>query len=409
MRAFLPYGRQLIEDDDIAAVAEALREPFLTTGPRVEAFEAALCDATGAEHVVACNSGTAALHLACLALDLGPGDQAIVPSITFLATANAPRLVGAEVVFADVDPDSGLMTTETFAEALRRAPSAKAVLPVHLNGSFAPMAEIGRLATERGLAVIEDACHALGTTYRAEGQEGRVGDGRFGELAAFSFHPVKAVTTGEGGAVAARDGRLAERMRRLRSHGLTRNREDFRHPDGAFDADGTAGPWYYEMHEPGLNYRIPDVLCALGISQLAKLDRFLRRRRQLAARYDRAIGTLGDLVRPAARPANCVSAFHLYPVLIDFEACGVSRTVVTERLSQLGIGTQVHYIPVHRQPYYRRRGGAVDLPGADAYYDRVLSLPIHPAMADDDVDRVLDALAGVLGLSRRMTLAAAGA
>jgi UDP-4-amino-4,6-dideoxy-N-acetyl-beta-L-altrosamine transaminase len=409
MSAFLPYGRQLIEDDDIAAVIEALREPFLTTGPRVGAFEAALRDATGAEHVVACSSGTAALHLACLALDLGPGGQAIVPSITFLATANAPRLVGAEVVFADVDPDSGLMTPETFEEALQRARSAKAVLPVHLNGSFAPMAEIGRLAAARGLAVIEDACHALGTTYRAEGREGLVGDGRFGELTVFSFHPVKAVTTGEGGAVATRDRRLAERMRRLRCHGLTRKREHLRHTDCALDADGTAAPWYYEMHEPGLNYRIPDVLCALGISQLGKLDRFLHRRRQLAAGYDRSISALGELVRPAARPAYCASAFHLYPVLIDIEACGVSRAVVTERLSQLGIGTQVHYIPVHRQPYYRGRGCAVDLPGADAYYDRVLSLPIHPAMADDDVDRVLDALAGALGLSRRVALAAAGA
>ena len=409
MSTFLPYGRQLIEDDDIAAVIAALRSDYLTTGPRVEAFEAALREVTGAKEIVACSSGTAALHLACLALDLRAGDQVIVPSITFLATANAARLTGAEVVFADVDPDSGLMTPDTLAEALDRAPCARAVLPVHLNGSFAPMAAIRRIAWARSLAVIEDACHALGTTYVAEGKEGRVGDGRFGELATFSFHPVKAIATGEGGAVATNDRRLASRMRTLRNHGMTRAAADFAHRDMAWDREGDLAPWYYEMHEPGLNYRIPDLLCALGLSQLAKLDRFIARRRQLAARYDRLIDGLGYAVRPVARPSNCTSGFHLYPVLVDFEACGITRAKAIERLRERGIGTQVHYIPVHRQPYYRGRPGAVDLPGADAYYDRVLSLPMFPALTDRDVERVVDTLGATLGLSHQSALVAAQA
>jgi dTDP-4-amino-4,6-dideoxygalactose transaminase len=312
-------------------------------------------------------------------------------------------------MFADVDPDSGLMTPDTFAEALERAPRAKAAFPVHLNGSFAPMGEIRRMAAERGVALVEDACHALGTTYRAEGREGTVGDGRSSELATFSFHPVKAIATGEGGAVATNDGRLADRMRTLRNHGMTRRPADFEGRDHGRDADGQVAPWYYEMHEPGLNYRIPDVLCALGVSQLAKLDRFVARRRQLAAVYDRLTGSLDEILRPVARPANCTSAFHLYPVLIDFEACGIRRAALMAHLREKGIGTQVHYIPVHRQPYYRDRSRGIELPGADAYYDRVLSLPIFPAMTDGDAERVVEALAGALSFSRPRALSAARA
>ena len=382
--AFLPYGRQTIEDDDIAAVAAALRDDFLTTGPRVEAFETAFAAAVGARHAVACANGTAALHLAMLALDVRPAEVCIVPSITFLATANCARYVGAEVVFADVDPESGLMTPETLADAVARAGGRRiaAVLPVHLRGDVAELPALRRIAGAAGAALVEDACHAVGARMTFDNIPARAGDNRWSEMAVFSFHPVKTLTTAEGGMVTTADLRLAERLRRFRSHGMIR--------------PGGAEPWWYEMAEIGFNYRLPDVLCALGLSQLAKLPRFAARRRALAARYGTALAPLAPLVRPAARPPGSDPAPHLMTVLIDFAAAGKTRVEVVEALRARGVGSQVHYIPVHRQPYYVARYDALDLPGAEAWYDRCLSLPLYPAMADDDVDRVAGALAEIL-------------
>lgn len=400
MPDFLPYGRQTIEADDIAAVTEALQSDFLTTGPRVDAFESALRQASGSTFAVACSNGTAALHLASLTLNLGPHDQVIVPSVTFLATANAPRFLGAEIVFADVDPDTGLLTAATLAEALARAPRARAVFPVHLNGAWCDMPAIARVARDRGLLIIEDACHALGTTYHivSEGETitGLVGDCRWSDLTCFSFHPVKAIAMGEGGAITAKEQHFDSALRLGRSHGLTRNVADFRNSDLAFGDDGEAAPWYYEMHEPGYNYRVPDVLCALGISQLAKLDRFVARRRELAALYDAALAPLAQIARPVPSSPTCRSAYHLYVVAIDFTAAGTTRYAVVEALRSSGIGTQVHYVPVHTQPYYRKHSGDTKLPGARAYYERALSLPLFPAMSDDDVPRVVTALRAAL-------------
>jgi UDP-4-amino-4,6-dideoxy-N-acetyl-beta-L-altrosamine transaminase len=396
--AFLPYGRQLIEEDDIAAVTAALRADYLTTGPTVEAFERAFAKHVGAAHAVACSSGTAALHLAAIALGLGAGDWLIVPSMTFLATANAARFVGAEVEFADVDADTGLLTEATLSEAIERARRAgrklKAVSVVHLAGRTAPMAAIAARAGE--LPVMEDACHALGTTYDDAGSRARVGDGRHGTLAAFSFHPVKTIAVGEGGMITTNDAGLAARMRLARNHGMTRDPDAFRERAAATSAQGKINPWYYEMHEPGYNYRLPDILCALGLSQLAKLDRFSARRRALAACYDAALAPLAPLVRTVPPVAGCNPVLHLYVVLIDFAGLGITREQVMTELRARGIGTQVHYIPVHRQPYYRSRYGEIALPGADAYYARALSLPLFPSMADDDVTRVTQALAEVL-------------
>jgi len=382
--AVLPYGRQTIEDDDIAAVAEALRADFLTTGPRVEAFERAFADTVGAPHAVACANGTAALHLAMLALDVAEGEVCIAPSITFLATANCARFVGADVVFADVDPDTGLMTPDTLADALARAGGrrVRAVLPVHLRGDVAELPALEALAAEAGAVLVEDAPHALGSTMNFGGLNERVGDCRHSAMATFSFHPVKTIATGEGGMITTRDDRLAERLRRLRSHGMVR-------PPGA-------EPWWYEMPELGFNYRLPDVLCALGLSQLGKLKRFVARRRALAARYAERLAAL-PAVRLAATPAWSDPALHLLVALIDFEGVGRSRLAVAEALRARGVGSQVHYIPVHRQPYYRQRYGELALPGAEAWYARCLSLPLFPGMADDDVDRVVDALAAALG------------
>jgi UDP-4-amino-4,6-dideoxy-N-acetyl-beta-L-altrosamine transaminase len=381
---FLPYGRQTIEDDDVAAVTAALRADFLTTGPTVEAFEAAFKAKVGAEQAIAVANGTATLHLAMLALGVGEGDVCIAPSVTFLATANCARYVGAEVVFADVDPDSGLMTPETLAEALTRAPGrrVKAVLPVHLRGDVCDLPVLRELAAGAGAVLVEDAPHALGSVATFDGVAHPVGDGAYSAFASFSFHPVKTLATGEGGMLTTNDAALAARARSLRGHGMVR-------PAGA-------EPWVYEMPELGFNYRIPDVLCALGISQLAKLDRFVARRRTLTALYAEKLAALAPTVRLAQSPAWSDPALHLLTVLIDFEAAGTTRRAVVEALKAKGVGSQVHYIPVHGQPYYQARYGALDLPGADAWYARCLTLPLYPTMEDGDVDRVVEALAAAL-------------
>jgi UDP-4-amino-4,6-dideoxy-N-acetyl-beta-L-altrosamine transaminase len=399
-RPFLPYGRQTIEDDDIAAVTAALASDYLTTGPRVEAFEAAFAQAVGARHAVACNSGTAALHLAMMALDVQPGEVVIAPAITFAATANAARFQGAEVVFADVDPDSGLMTPRTLADALTRLEGRRlrAILPVHLTGAAADLPAIRALADEHGAAVVEDACHALGTTMAFDNIPERAGDCRHSAMACFSFHPVKTIATGEGGMVTTNDATLAARLALFRSHGITRDPAAFTAPDISLDADGAANPWAYEMQALGFNYRIPDVLCALGLSQLAKLDRFAARRRALAARYHALLAPLAPMIRPALVPATSDPALHLFVALIDFEAAGQTRAVIMRALAARGVGTQVHYIPVPRQPYYLGRYGEPNLPGSDAWYARALSLPLFPGMADDDPDRVVGALTDILGL-----------
>lgn len=381
---FLPYGRQTIEEDDIAAVAQALRGDFLTTGPTVEAFETAFAAKVGAAHAVACSNGTASLHLAMLALGIGPGDTCIVPSITFLATANCAAYVGAEVVFADVDQDSGLMTPDTLADAMDRATGpVKAVLPVHLRGDVCDLPGLARLAAEAGAVLVEDAPHALGSVMDFGGGPERVGDCSHSAMASFSFHPVKTIATGEGGMLTTNDGALAAKLKALRSHGMTR-------PPGA-------DPWVYEMAQPGFNYRLPDINCALGLSQLSKLDRFTGRRRRLTALYEQRLGGLNAFTL-AESPAWSDPALHLLSVLIDFEALGVTRAEVMARLSAAGIGSQVHYIPVHTQPYWQGRNGPLDLPGAQAWYDRCLSLPLYPAMDDGDVERVAVALERALGL-----------
>ena len=388
---FLPYGRQTIEDDDVAAVAAALRADFLTTGPTVEAFETAFKAKVGAEHAIAVANGTATLHLAMMALGVGAnegkgGDVCIAPSVTFLATANCARYVGAEVVFADVDPDSGLMTPETLAEALKRAEGrrVRAVLPVHLRGDVCDLPALRDLAASAGATLVEDAPHALGSVGTFDGAAHPVGDGAYSSFASFSFHPVKTLATGEGGMLTTNDAALAARARSLRGHGMQR-------PAGA-------EPWWYEMPELGFNYRIPDVLCALGISQLAKLDRFVARRKALTALYRQKLAALAPAVRLAESPAWSDPALHLLTVLIDFEALGTTRLAVVEALKARGVGSQVHYIPVHRQPYYQSRYGALDLPGADAWYARCLTLPLYPTMAYGDVDRVVEALAKSLSL-----------
>jgi len=390
--SFLPYGRQTIEDDDIEAVVAALKSDLLTTGPRVAEFEAALAAAVGVEHAVACSNGTAALHMAVRAADLAPGEVCIVPAMTFLATADACAFEGAEVVFADVDPATGLMTPDSLSEALYRArfQRVRAILPVHLRGDPVDLPAMRDMAERAGAVVIEDACHAIGGTTDWD----RAGGCGASAMACFSFHAVKTLCLAEGGAVTTNDADVADRLRRLRNHGATRDPSRFRAPE-AF-TDDQANPWWYEQDELGWNYRLPDVNCALGISQLKKLPRFAERRRRLAALYREALAPIMPLVRTIDAPAYADPCLHLFGVLIDFEAAGVTRPEAIARLRAKGIGTQVHYIPVPWQPYWRAQGPQPPFPGAEAYYRQTLSLPLYPLMDDADPARVASALAEVL-------------
>lgn len=385
----LPYGRHTIDDDDIAAVVEALRAPALTCGPLVARFESALATWLGGKHVTVCANGTAALHLAYAALGIGNGDEIITTPITFSATAAAAYYVGARVRLGDVDR-AGNLTPES-VEALI-TPRTRAIVPVHLGGLPVDLDGLRTLARSRGLLLVEDACHALGATFRGR----KIGAGG-SDAVVFSFHPVKHVTTGEGGAVVVRDAHVQARLQRLRHHGIERDASHFEHP--------SPGPWAYEVQELGFNYRLPDFACALGIAQLAKLDRFLSARRAIAARYREELArvfTSGG-VEPPLEIADRESAYHLFAVAIDFERFNTTRVAVVERLADAGIATQVHYIPLLHHPLHAQRCGDERLtprPGADRYYARTLSLPIYPSLDASDVTRVVEQLHLALGASK---------
>lgn len=390
MSSFLPYGRQSISEADIAAVAEVLRSDYLTTGPYVDRFEAALADYVGAREAVVVANGTAALHLAAMTFGLTERDVVIVPSITFAASANCIAYCGAQVVFADVDPTTGLMTDETFDEALAAIPEDHrfaGVIPVHYSGRPVKLDYISRVCVERSAFVIEDACHAIGTV----GPQGKAGSCSTSSMAVFSFHPVKTLTTGEGGAITLNDSDLAHRLRQLRSHGIERDPSRFE--------TGETGPWVYEMQTLGFNYRLPDLNCALGISQLNQLPEFLARRAALVAAYRDALAKSNLPVGWVAPQPGETPAFHLFAVTIDFAGLGVTREAVMASLRDRGVGTQVHYIPVHRQPWWQGRTLAPrDLPGADEYYRTTLSLPLYAGMNDADPARVVAALSEVLNV-----------
>jgi len=397
---FLPYARQMIDDDDIAAVVKVLGSDWLTTGPSISAFEQALSEVVGSRGAAVCSSGTAALHVSALAIGLGPGDRAVVPSLSFLATANAVRYVGAEVVFADVDPGSGLMGADDLATALNTTQdgSVRAVFPVHLNGQSAEMSAIAGIAREREIMIIEDASHALGTRFiEPDGTAADVGGCRHSDMAVFSFHPAKTIAMGEGGAITSNGTELLARSRRLRNHGMVREPSSFQQRDLAFE-EGELNAWYYEMSELGFNYRASDLNCALGLSQLSKLHWFARKRRALATHYDGLLADLAPIVRPLDRVSQCRPAWHLYVVHVNFGSAKKSRAATMRELRGHGIGTQVHYLPLHMQPYYRARYGDQKLPGAEQYYATALSLPLHVNMEEEDVELVVARLAETLGV-----------
>jgi UDP-4-amino-4,6-dideoxy-N-acetyl-beta-L-altrosamine transaminase len=379
----IPYGRQDIRDEDIAAVDAVLRSDWLTQGPTVGLFEDAVRSYCGARFAVAMNSATSALHVACLALDLGPGDVMWTSPNTFVASANAARLCGADVDFVDIDSRTYNMSTSALAERLaharRHGRLPKVVMPVHFAGQSCDMRAIGKLAKEFGFAVIEDASHAIGGRYAGE----PVGGCGYSAIAVFSFHPVKIVTTAEGGMALTNDSRLAERMRLLRSHGVTRDPGNMRSP--------SPGPWYYEQIDLGLNYRMTDIHAALGASQMKRVDAYVRARHEIARRYDERLAGLA--LRLPWQDPEAYSAYHLYPVCIDASRTRRSRREVFDHLRARGIGVNVHYIPVHTQPYYRDRGfDGRTFAEAERYYSAALSLPLYPALDEGQQERVVRAL-----------------
>ncbi|WP_323905673.1 UDP-4-amino-4,6-dideoxy-N-acetyl-beta-L-altrosamine transaminase [Aeromonas veronii] len=373
----IPYGRQSISDADIEAVVAVLKSDYLTQGQAVPAFEQGLADYCQVPHVVACSNGTTALHLACAVLDIGAKDTVWVSAVSFVASANCVRYCNANVDFVDVDPATGNLDVvaldKKLQQAVRTHSLPKALIAVHLAGQPCDLEEIGALCRQYGIVLIEDACHALGAHY----QGSPIGSCRHSDMTVFSFHPVKPITTAEGGAVTTRDQVLADKLRLYRSHGITRDPQALLMP--------SPGEWYYEQQLLGFNYRLTDIQAALGLSQLSRLDQFITQRRELARRYDALLSPLP--VQPLQQSNNRQSGYHLYVIQV------AERDQVFARLRAAGIGVNVHYIPIPAQPYYRGLGhDPADYPGAQAYYQGAISLPLFPALTLSEQQQVVDAL-----------------
>lgn len=383
----IPYGRQDISESDIDAVVSVLRSDFLTQGPVVPRFEQALCERLGVRHAVAVNSATSALHVACLALGLGPGEVLWTVPNTFVASANCGRYCGAEVDFVDIDPRTWNMSVPALSDKLRAASRAKrlpnVLVPVHFAGQPTEQEAIWELAREFGVKVVEDASHSVGASRNGE----PVGSCKWSDVTVFSFHPVKIITSGEGGVATTNDSSLFERMEMLRTHGITRDAPRF--------VGSSAGSWYYEQQLLGFNYRMTDLQAALGLAQLGRIDQFLARRNYLAERYDGALAPL-PLLRPTVQPGNR-SAYHLYVVrLRDGEGVAGHRRVM-DQMRAAGIGVNVHYTPVHLQPYYARLGFRRGMyPESEAHGSEAMTLPLFPRLTDAEQDQVIRALESVL-------------
>jgi len=382
---FIPYGRQSISEEDIAAVVEVLRSDWLTQGPTVEQFEQAVADYCGARYAVAVSNGTAALHLAALAAGFTHDDEVITSPITFVASANCIVYTGATPVFSDIDAETYCIDPEQIKSKITSR--TKGLIPVHFTGQPCDMGAIAKIAEQQNLTVIEDAAHAIGACYEVDGVSFKVGSCAHSDMTIFSFHPVKHMTTGEGGMITTNSSDLYEKLCLLRTHGITKDQDKLSRNDG---------PWYYEQHELGFNYRITDIQCALGLSQLKRLDDFVERRREIAARYNQAFSACDELIVPVQR-SGTDSSWHLYMLGLR----SLDRRLVFEKLREAGLGVNVHYIPVHLQPYYQDKFGCKegDFPEAETYYHGAITLPLFPTMSDDDIQYVIDV---VLATSRGM-------
>jgi len=371
----IPYGHQLLDGNDIKEVVKVLKSDFLTQGPKIKEFEDALCKYTGAKYAVSLSSGTAALHLACIASGIKSKDEVITSPITFVASANCILYCGAKPVFADIQEETVNIDPDEIKKKLTR--NTKAIIPVDFAGHPCDLEEIYAIAKKNGLLVIEDAAHALGAEYKGS----KIGSCKYSDMTIFSFHPIKSITTGEGGSILTNNRQIYQWLLLLRNHGITKARGEF--------INKNAGDWYYEMQHLGFNYRLTDLQSALGISQLRKIDKFLRRRREIADIYNKELSAIDEIILPIERP-YVKSSWHIYQIRLK----AAKRKHIFKELKKAGIGVQVHYIPVYLQPYYRNnlRYKENNYPVAKRYYRETLTLPLFPAMADSDIKYVVTAL-----------------
>lgn len=372
----IPYGRQWIEEEDIQAVIEVLKSDYLTTGPKVQEFEKTVAEYVGAKYAVAVSNGTAALHAACFAAGIKSGDEVITTPITFAASSNCVLYCGGKPVFADIEADTYNIDPNDIARKITN--KTKAIIPVHFAGQPCNMDKINEIAKQYNLIVIEDAAHALGADYKGK----KIGS--ISDMTIFSFHPVKHITTGEGGMITTNDKDLYDKLILFRTHGITRDSEFMTHNEGA---------WYYEQLDLGFNYRITDIQCALGISQMKKLDKFVTRRKEIANKYNQAFKDVQNITLPK-QSNNCNSSWHLYVIQI----LNKDRKQVFDKLRQLGIGVNVHYIPVYKHPYYQNNGySKTACANAENYYKHAISIPIFPKMTDEEVDYVIENIKAIIG------------
>ncbi|MBF0542976.1 MAG: UDP-4-amino-4,6-dideoxy-N-acetyl-beta-L-altrosamine transaminase [Candidatus Riflebacteria bacterium] len=397
---FIPYGRQCIEEDDIAAVVKVLKSDYLTQGPAVESFERDFGKAIGVEYAVSCANGTAALHLACLAANLNPGEKHLTTPITFSADANCARYCGADVIFGDIDLFDLTLDPKICRKILERQRQAnrpvKTIVTVDFAGHPCRMSEFSKLKKEFNLIWIHDACHSLGAEWVDENSKTwKSGEWPDIDMTVFSFHPVKHIATGEGGMVTTRSRKFANELKKLRTHGITKSVDEMIFPELAKEPNGSINPWYHEMQILGFNYRLSDLQAALGSSQLQKLSRFVRERRRIATKYVNLFKEFEGVIFQGECP-NSKNSHHLVVAMIDYKKFGITRGEVMRKLIEHGIGTQVHYIPVPLMPYYRKISSNVEIPNALSYYEKALSLPCFPSLMDEDVEKISKTMKMVL-------------
>ncbi len=393
---FISYGKQWIDETDVQIVLKVLESDFLTQGPKVKEFEDAVASYVGAKYAVAVANGTAALHLAYLAAGIKNGDEVITTPITFLASSNAALYCDAEPIFSDIDSSTINISPEEVSKKVTKR--TKLIVPVHFGGNPCDMVQLNKIGSKYNLAIIEDACHALGAKYKVGNKWIMIGSCAHSDMTVFSFHPVKHITTGEGGMITTNNKRYYEKLLTLRNHGMTRNPRMFKNKKMAF-TKGKENLWYYEMQDLGFNYRITDLQCALGISQLKKINSFIKRRREVVSLYNSEFKNICDIRIPLEKK-GFFSSYHLYVLRINFKRFGMARNDLMNKLKKMNIGTQVHYIPVYLQPYYKEKFNYKygDYPIAEDYYSQTLSLPLYPKMTASDAGYVISAVKRCLGL-----------